>query len=109
MIILTIINDCALVENRSVEDIRMASKVLLGKLHSKVPIPYRDEVAISMKGKKLRFGYYISGTYIPLHRVMPHACDAGIDGFVKASPACQRAVMQTVEGVRAIATNVAIV
>ena len=65
MIILTIINDCALVENRSVEDIRMASKVLLGKLHSKVPIPYRDEVAISMKGKKLRFGYYISGTYIP--------------------------------------------
>lgn len=40
---------------------------------------------------------------------MPQAYDAGIDGFVKASLACQRAVMQTIEGVRAIATNVAIV
>jgi hypothetical protein len=57
------------VGNRSVEDIRTASKVLLGKLHSKVPIPYRDEIALSMKGKKLKFGYYLSGMSIYLENL----------------------------------------
>ena len=90
------------VENRSVEDVRLASKVLLGKLHSKVPIPYRDEIATKMKGKKLKFGYYLSGMWL-FRRSLPLvscSCDAEADGFVKASPACQRAVKETIAGVQ---------
>jgi len=90
------------VENRSVEDVRLASKVLLGKLHSKVPIPYRDEIATNMKGKKLKFGYYLSGTCGCSVDLCPvsHAHAIGADGFVKASPACQRAVKETIAGVQ---------
>ena len=43
------------------EDIRRGCKVILGKKHAKVPIPYRDEMAAEVKGKKLKFGYYLSG------------------------------------------------
>lgn len=47
--------------SRTVEDLQIATRVMLGKLHSKVPIPYREDVAIEMRGKKLKFGYYLSG------------------------------------------------
>jgi len=67
---------------RSVEDIRRGCKVILGKMHAKVPIPYRDEMAAETKGKKLKFGYYLS------------------DGIIKASPACQRAVTESVDALR---------
>ncbi|KAH0582754.1 hypothetical protein H2248_010669 [Termitomyces sp. 'cryptogamus'] len=66
---------------RSVEDLQLVSQVtfgIQGKEQSIAPIPYRH-IQLS---PKLRFGYYTS------------------DHFVKASPACQRAVLETVEALR---------
>ncbi|KAF8312351.1 amidase signature enzyme [Clavulina sp. PMI_390] len=67
---------------RSVNDVRIGAQLLLGSPGSKVPLPYRPDAAQSIAGKKLKFGYYVS------------------DGVVKASPACQRAVMESVEALR---------
>ncbi|KAF8312352.1 amidase signature enzyme [Clavulina sp. PMI_390] len=67
---------------RSVNDVRVGAKVLLGSKGSTVPIPYRQEEAQTVIGKKLKFGYYLS------------------DGVAKASPACQRAVMESVDALR---------
>ncbi|KAG6894190.1 hypothetical protein C0992_007163 [Termitomyces sp. T32_za158] len=66
---------------RSVEDLRLVSRLVFGiqgNEQSIAPIPYRQ---IQLP-PKLRFGYYTS------------------DNFVKASPACQRAVLETVEALR---------
>ncbi|KAI0741898.1 amidase signature enzyme [Daedaleopsis nitida] len=71
---------------RSVEDLELAARVVFGKTQGRststgcdpAPLPYRD-VALP---EKLRFGYYLS------------------DGFVKASPADQRAVRETVAALR---------
>ncbi|KXN86624.1 Fatty acid amide hydrolase 1 [Leucoagaricus sp. SymC.cos] len=63
---------------RSVEDLELVARTIFGvqgRNHEIVPIPFRETVL----GSKLKFGYYIS------------------DGFVKASPACKRAVLETVE------------
>ncbi|KAL6300010.1 amidase [Sparassis latifolia] len=62
---------------RSVDDVELACRVVFGKGSNREvsPMPFRD-VQIPAK---LHFGYYIS------------------DGFIKASPACQRAVRETVE------------
>jgi Asp-tRNA(Asn)/Glu-tRNA(Gln) amidotransferase A subunit family amidase len=46
-----------------------------------IPLPF-DEKEINNTQQKLRFGYYID------------------DGFVAASPACSRAVLETVEALR---------
>ncbi|KDQ12989.1 hypothetical protein BOTBODRAFT_56307 [Botryobasidium botryosum FD-172 SS1] len=67
---------------RSVSDLELACRVVFGSAppspFSLPPLPYRD---VELP-KKLRFGYYTA------------------DGYVKASPACQRAVLETVAALR---------
>lgn len=67
---------------RSVGDIELGCRVAFGQggraPFLPPPLPYR-EVTLP---KKLKFGYYTS------------------DGFIKASPACKRAVLETVEALR---------
>ncbi|KDQ16935.1 hypothetical protein BOTBODRAFT_64460 [Botryobasidium botryosum FD-172 SS1] len=67
---------------RSVGDIELACKVAFGKSppgpFAIAPLPYRDVTLPA----KLRVGYYIS------------------DDFVQTSPACQRAVLETVAALR---------
>lgn len=66
---------------RCVADIELACRISFGQQsenYDPAPIPYRD---VKLR-EKLRFGYYIN------------------DGFVKSSPASQRAVLQTVEALR---------
>jgi len=67
---------------RSVGDIELACRAVFGqegRNYLPAPIPYRE---VNLP-EKLKFGYYTS------------------DGFVRASPACRRAVLQTVEALRA--------
>ena len=65
---------------RSVEDIELASRVVFGRSanYSSVPVPYR-EVKLE---QKLKFGYYFN------------------DGMARITPACYRAVSETVEALR---------
>ncbi|KDQ10331.1 hypothetical protein BOTBODRAFT_36235 [Botryobasidium botryosum FD-172 SS1] len=67
---------------RSVGDIELACRVVFGKSppgpFATAPLPYRDVTL----PEKLRVGYYIS------------------DDFVQTSPACQRAVLETVAALR---------
>ena len=68
---------------RGVEDLEVAARAVIGrrgsdKFYFPVPIPYRD---VELP-KKLKFGYYL------------------MDGLVKASPACKRAVLETVGALR---------
>jgi Asp-tRNA(Asn)/Glu-tRNA(Gln) amidotransferase A subunit family amidase len=68
---------------RGVEDLEAAARAVIGrrgsgKFYFPAPIPYRD-VRLP---KKLKFGYYL------------------MDGLVKASPPCKRAVLETVEALR---------
>ncbi|RPD64393.1 amidase signature enzyme [Lentinus tigrinus ALCF2SS1-7] len=66
---------------RSVEDLELAARVVFGKQgtdYAPAPLPYRDVVL----PEKLKFGYYLS------------------DGYVKPSPANQRAVLETVAALR---------
>jgi len=68
---------------RSVADLKLTSKLLFGASSPHTPqalppVPYRDHKLPS----KLRFGYYFS------------------EGIVKASPASQRAVLETVAALR---------
>ena len=69
---------------RSVSDLALACRVVfnasssLSHLEPIPPVPYRDVVL----EKSLRFGYYYT------------------DGFCRASPACRRAVSETVEALK---------
>ncbi|KZS94601.1 amidase signature enzyme [Sistotremastrum niveocremeum HHB9708] len=68
---------------RSVGDIELACRTFFGAgdptaVEACPPVPFRD-VKLN---PKLRFGYYLS------------------DGYIKASPACQRAVLETVAALR---------
>ena len=65
---------------RSVEDIELASRVVFGKSanYSSAPVLYR-EVKLELK---LKFGYYFD------------------DGMARTTPACRRAVSQTIEALR---------
>jgi len=65
---------------RTVEDIEIASRVVFGKSanYSSAPVPYR-EVRL---GQKLKFGYYFN------------------DGMARTTPACCRAVSETVEAIK---------
>jgi len=68
---------------RGVEDLEAAARAVIGrrgsdKFYFPAPIPYRDV----QLPRKLKFGYYL------------------MDGLVKASPACKRAVLETVEALR---------
>ena len=68
---------------RGVEDLEAAARAVIGrrgsdKFYFPAPIPYRDV----QLPKKLKFGYYL------------------MDGLVKISPACKRAVLEAVEALR---------
>ena len=65
---------------RSVEDIELASRVVFGKSanYSSAPVPYREV----KPEQKLKFGYYFN------------------DGMARITPACYRAVSETVEALR---------
>ncbi|KZV71564.1 amidase signature enzyme [Peniophora sp. CONT] len=66
---------------RSVEDLTIVARLLFGQRDSNyypAPVPFRD---IKLP-KKVRFGFYTS------------------DDFIKASPVCKRAVLETVEALR---------
>ncbi|KAI0258706.1 amidase signature domain-containing protein [Gloeopeniophorella convolvens] len=68
---------------RSVADVECLARVLIGERGSGLgyfpaPVPYRDVTL----PEKLRFGYYLN------------------DNVVKGSPACHRAVLETVEALR---------
>ena len=65
---------------RSVEDIEVACRVVFGKSanYSSAPVLYRD---VKLR-RKLKFGYYFD------------------DGMVRTTPACRRAVSETVEALR---------
>ncbi|PPQ63300.1 hypothetical protein CVT24_006745 [Panaeolus cyanescens] len=66
---------------RSVKDVELVARATFGlpsTANAIPPIPYRD---VSL-APKLRFGYYTS------------------DNYIKASPACKRAVVETVEALR---------
>ncbi|KAI5834825.1 amidase signature enzyme [Schizophyllum commune Tattone D] len=66
---------------RSIEDLERFSRVAFGQTGRSAdvaPLPYRDVTL----PEKLKFGYYTS------------------DNIIKASPACARAVLETVEGLR---------
>ena len=65
---------------RNVEDIELASRVVFGKSanHSSAPVPYRE---VKLR-RKLKFGYYFN------------------DGISQITPACHRAVTETVEALR---------
>ncbi|EKM81874.1 hypothetical protein AGABI1DRAFT_112104 [Agaricus bisporus var. burnettii JB137-S8] len=66
---------------RSVQDLELVSRAIFGvqgRKHDIAPIPFR-EVTLP---KKLRFGYYTS------------------DDCVKTSPACRRAVLESIEALR---------
>ena len=68
---------------RTVEDLEVAARAVFGRRGGDVsyfpaPIPYRNV----QLPKKLKFGFYL------------------MDGLVKASPACKRAVLDTVEALR---------
>jgi len=65
---------------RTVGDIEIASRVVFGKSlnYSSAPVPYR-EVEL---GRKLKFGFYFD------------------DGMARVTPACYRAVSETVEALR---------
>ncbi|TBU43523.1 amidase signature domain-containing protein [Dichomitus squalens] len=66
---------------RSVEDLELAARLVFGIQGAEfdpAPLSYRD---VRLPAK-LRLGYYLS------------------DGYVKASPACQRAVLKAVEALR---------
>lgn len=88
---------------RSVEDIRIGCEVLLGRLHAPVPIVYRPELAEEVRGRKLKFGYYLTGMNsafaLDINKTF-RVClkfDTA-DEAIKASPASQRAVIETIEG-----------
>jgi Asp-tRNA(Asn)/Glu-tRNA(Gln) amidotransferase A subunit family amidase len=68
---------------RGVDDLEAAARAVIGKRGSHTfyfpaPVPYRDV----QLPKKLKFGYYL------------------MDGLVKTSPPCKRAVLETVEALR---------
>ncbi|KAF8892088.1 amidase [Infundibulicybe gibba] len=67
--------------SRSVEDLDAVARLVFGvpgSIPDIAPVPYRE----AKLPEVLRFGYYTS------------------DSYVKASPACQRAVLQTVDALR---------
>ncbi|KAF9510450.1 hypothetical protein BS47DRAFT_1347999 [Hydnum rufescens UP504] len=48
---------------RSVADLKVTCELLFGKLDSKLPIPYRPGLDTFDSGRKLKFGYYLSGMF----------------------------------------------
>ena len=86
----------------TVADIELFCRPTFGvqdSLNKVTPVPYRDFELPS----KLRFGYYTSGTSVSFLRVFTRNNIASFpDGFVKASPANRRAVLETVAALEKI-------
>lgn len=84
---------------RSIEDLELFAKVSFGEQGNDLqvaPIPYRE---VSLP-QKLKFGYYTSGAQCGiLNEGLTDRGDSA-DGFIKASPACQRAVQETIDALR---------
>ncbi|EAU90346.2 general amidase [Coprinopsis cinerea okayama7 len=59
------------------------------------PLPFRDITLPS----KLKFGYYTSGSSLYNRDLFPHLSRKP-DNYIKASPACKRAVLETVQALR---------
>ncbi len=88
---------------RSVADLERMARVLFGERggsqdYFPAPIPYRDVTL----PEKLRFGYYLNGASCATLDCagLMCICTQNTDGLVKGSPACHRAVLETVEALR---------
>ena len=86
---------------RSVADLERMARVLFGERSGRedyfpAPVPYRD-VTIS---EKLRFGYYLNGASSAAYNEYSVGIYIYTDGLVKGSPACHRAVLETLEALR---------
>lgn len=82
------------------DDLIVSSKVMLGAEGSDpnvAPVPYREPNV----AKKLTFGYYTFGM-VARHVFTPgtHPNFRLADGFIKSSPAAQRAVQEAVDALR---------
>lgn len=66
--------------------------------YSVAPIPFRE---IQLP-HKLRLGYYTSGCKLMSIYIQyrPLTMNYDTDNYIKASPSCQRAVLETVEALR---------
>ena len=88
---------------RSVADLERMARVLFGAregghAYFPAPIPYRD---VKLP-EKLRFGYYLNGARYVLSPSAGQLMRVnGTDAAVKGSPACHRAVSETVQALRA--------
>ena len=86
-----------ILRSRSVDDVELVARTIIGKRgvnYMPAPLPYRDVVLPS----KLRFGFYTTGRQ---QSKLPNQAHAQfVDKFIKASPACARAVLETVEALR---------
>ncbi|PSR72798.1 hypothetical protein PHLCEN_2v11295 [Hermanssonia centrifuga] len=78
---------------RSVEDLELACRVVFGlssQNYGPAPLPFRAHEL----PERLKFGYYTSEDVLLIIAIwIP-------DNFIKPSPVCQRAVLQTVEALR---------
>jgi Asp-tRNA(Asn)/Glu-tRNA(Gln) amidotransferase A subunit family amidase len=90
---------------RSVEDIELIHRVLydaspkVAETSGTVPLPYR-KVELP---EKLKIGYYLTGAFIFFlffSTLMLTLLSPNTDGFCRASPACERAVLETVAALR---------
>lgn len=84
---------------RTVEDVELASRIVFGKdseNYDPAPIPYRDVTL----PEKLKFGYYVEGRCAALFTAQSFN-NAFPDGIVQTSPACRRAVLETIAALRA--------
>jgi hypothetical protein len=81
----------------SVKDLELIARITFGNQspsYSVAPIPFRDV----QLPQKLRFGYYTSGCKFHIHLISTD--HSSTDNYIKASPSCQRAVLETVEALR---------
>ena len=58
--------DLLMVSFRSVSDVKLGCEVVFGRGLAKVPLPFRNELNLLPRGKKFKFGYYLSGESINL-------------------------------------------
>lgn len=84
---------------RSVADLELISRVVFGGPSTNndiPPLPFR-EVTLP---KKLKFGYYTAGETQHLFQFTVGFANDFKDHYIKSSPACSRAVLETVDALR---------
>jgi Asp-tRNA(Asn)/Glu-tRNA(Gln) amidotransferase A subunit family amidase len=85
---------------RSVRDLTLAARVVFGQpdeLGVVAPMPFR-EVELP---ERLKFGFYTDGAGWFMGKC-PQGLTHTVDGFVKSSPACERAVLETIAALRQV-------